>query len=187
MVGQQGEPESEMMGGLELNTVEVSYDTLRGLGVPDSVCTKMKEMGVLLSMTQDQASSKEVAFGLDSGAAVTIAPVGTAPGYPLEDTATGVVYKAANGGSVPDLGRKRLKGWNEAGVKFGVKTRIGPVRRPLMSVCELCDNGQEVTFKKSEAVITKAGKVVMRVPRVGKLWQLNMKLEDPPRPGRQAE
>ena len=93
-----------------------------------------------------------------------------------------VIYKNASGGDVPDQGLKKLVGRATEGRRFGVKTRVGPVRRPLMAVCELCDADKEVTFTKKEAIIRdeRAKKVVMKVPRVGKLWQLTMQVEPCP-------
>ena len=168
-----------------MNAVYVSMDVLRGIGVPESACAKMRDMGLILSMTA--ISGNTVKFGLDSGVVVTIIPTGEAADYPTEDVNSGIIYKNASGGAVPDQGLRRLIGRNADGRRFGVKARVGPVARPLMAVCELCDAGQEVTFRKHDAIIKKHGRTVMKIPRVGKLWQLTMNIEAPPGPnGRQA-
>ena len=63
-----------------MNAVDVSMDMLRGIGVPESACTKMRDMGLILSMTA--SSGKTVKFGLVPGAVVTIIPTGEAADLP---------------------------------------------------------------------------------------------------------
>ena len=134
----------------------LSRELLAGLGVPEAVCNKLETLGLFTV----QSTRREIDFSLDSAAVVTIIPRGDAHWFPLEDTTSGTVYKNCSGGDVPDDGMRRLTG-NVSGQRRGVKARVGPVKKPLMALCELIDSANgttEVTVKKDCAVVVnKAG------------------------------
>jgi len=50
------------------------------------------------------------------------------------------------------------------------------VTRPLHSVSRMCDEGCEVMFTKTEAIVKKNGKVVSRYPRKGGLYVRSVKI-----------
>ena len=51
------------------------------------------------------------------------------------------------------------------------------VTRALYSVSKICDDGCEVYFTATEAVITKGGKVVTRLAREGGLYTAEMEIK----------
>ena len=52
--------------------------------------------------------------------------------------------------------------------------------RALYSVSKICDDGCEVHFTATEAIVTKDGKVVTRFGREGGLYCVGMQAEDEP-------
>ena len=74
---------------LSSSSAVLTVDLLRGLGVTEEVCERLSELG-LIAPAADQRT-REIHFGMDSGAVVTIAPEHICPDYPLEDTTTGRV------------------------------------------------------------------------------------------------
>jgi hypothetical protein len=61
----------------------------------------------------------------------------------------------------------------------GIKStfQVADVTRALYSVSKICDDGCEVYFTATEAVITKGGKVVTRFKREGGLYCAEMEIK----------
>ena len=55
--------------------------------------------------------------------------------------------------------------------------QVADVTRALYSVSKICDDGCEVYFTATEAVITKGGKVITRFAREGGLYCAEMEIE----------
>ena len=86
---------------------------------------------------------------VDSGAVRSVAPRVAAPGVKLtetEESKSGKVFRAANGYEIEIYGEKRIPSTTTTGRKAQVKYTIADVSRPLLAVCEVCDQGKQVVF-----------------------------------------
>ena len=87
-------------------------------------------------------------FGVDSGAAVTAIPRSTAADYPTAKDGAGASYLSATGQPIADEGQRSLL-VEVAGVVRGIRARVTPVRRPLLSVYDLGATGHRVVFERN--------------------------------------
>ena len=97
---------------------------------------------------------REVTWGVDSGACVTVVPrkLMAARGYKQHcDGKTGCTYRTANGNSLSDLGCKYLVDAKDSRDPLVIRARVADVSRPLMSVAALVDAGNQVVFEKDGA------------------------------------
>ena len=92
-----------------------------------------------------------VSIGIDSGAAISVWPCRLNTDYPLKKTAqTGTQYASAGRGAkhIENLGERQLC-FTAGGKLRGARVQIADVRKPLMSVAEMVDAGQDVHFLAS--------------------------------------
>ena len=97
----------------------------------------------------------EFEVALDSGAVVHVCSDLDTPGYVLEaspGSRVGQNFVMGDGGKTPNLGQKQLNLQDGDG-NFKSTFQIAAVTRPLMSVGRICDNDNEVTFTKTQAVV----------------------------------
>ena len=89
--------------------------------------------------------------GVDSCAAASVLPASFLPHVPvIKDAKVGTSYIAANGNKMPDYGRKHVFGRFEGAEAIkGLKFRVTDVKRPLMSVAAILDNGHTVVFARN--------------------------------------
>ena len=92
---------------------------------------------------------------VDSGAEDTVAPPNLLPGAvrPSEMSQSGKCYRGANGSEIRNLGQTVCDFQDSSGQECGLGFQIAAVERPLVAVSQLCDNGCEVTFRKTDGVI----------------------------------
>ena len=55
--------------------------------------------------------------------------------------------------------------------------QVADVTRALYSVSEICDDGCEVHFAATEAVVTKGGKVITRFGREGGVYTVELEIK----------
>ena len=99
---------------------------------------------------------EEIEFTADSGACVTIAPEHICPDYPVIPTAeslAGRTYTTAGGGKVADKGKKAPTVQTETGAVRRMNIRLGPVRKALACIAEMCDHGHRVVFDNDGSFI----------------------------------
>jgi hypothetical protein len=107
----------------------------------------------------------KVSATVDSGAAECVCGVNHFQSVNMvtgEDRAhAGVEYVCADGGRIPNLGEKHVKGLTTDGLKLNVNFQVTPVDRPLISVGRLIKSGHKVEFSPSGGTIThgKSGAV----------------------------
>ena len=92
---------------------------------------------------------------LDSGAVTTEVPTDTIPGMrpkPTEASRRGICYTAADGGSIPNEGELLIQG-TAGGRNIKVTAQACPVTRPLGSVREIVEAGNEVILRKGGGAI----------------------------------
>ena len=100
----------------------------------------------------------EFEVALDSGCTDHIAAEVDTPGYELEDSPgsrAGQAFIIGDGGRLPNKGQKRLRLETTGENKNTIDSifQIARVARPLMSVGRICDNDNEITFKKTVAIV----------------------------------
>ena len=118
---------------------------------------------------------------VDSGAEETVAPPGLLPGQ-LESSPmsrSGGRFRAANGTRIANLGQQDATFSTPDGHSCRLRFQIAAVERPLVSVSQLAKSGHSVEFLKDVAMIVhKASGRQMRLPRVGGVYVLRMRVRD---------
>ena len=95
-------------------------------------------------------------MGVDSGAADTVCPKAFAPGSPTRETKESKeerYYLAANNSKIPIHGRKTVKGVTDEWNEFSIEAEVADVKRPLASVCKICEAGNRVVFEQGNSYI----------------------------------
>ena len=120
---------------------------------------------------------------LDSGAEETVAPPGLLPGR-MESSPmsrSGGRFRAANGTRIANLGQQDATFSTTDGHTCRIRFQIAAVERPLVPVSQLAKSGHSVEFLKDVAMIVhKASGRKMRLPRVGGVYVLRMRVRDAP-------
>ena len=92
--------------------------------------------------------TETVTATVDSGAAVCVMPVDTASAYrvkPSQASRDGVMYKAASGHKIPDLGTRTWFAETESG-PTSMTCAVAEVDKVLLSVAKIVDKGNVVQF-----------------------------------------
>ena len=125
-----------------------------------------------------------IAVGVDSGAAVSVAPSNMCAEYPIvRDDRTGASYRLVAGPLIKDKGlRTLLVKTRGTTAPRTLKFRVCDIHKPLVAVCDLVDNGHTVVFstKASFAKCTKSG-VVTPFVRRKKVFEIDCEVQAPPR------
>ena len=125
---------------------------------------------------------------LDSGAGEHVASSKDAPQYAVvasQGSRAGQHFIAANNQRIPNEGQMTLALRAEScGKKKGREIQstfqVAKVSRPLWSVGRICDEGFDVRFTKTEALVLKPdGSVVCRFERRGGVYIAKMSLRNP--------
>ena len=113
-----------------------------------------------VNVVREQDEYQEIDFMVDSGASDTVIPPNIDPNVELQQSMgskMGVMYKAANGDEIPNLGEYTLKGqvatqwgWSE---EKAVIAQCANITQPLMSVSKLVKNGYQVVFSSQGSYI----------------------------------
>ena len=169
-------------------------DAFRSIGLdhvmlPVNIITTSAGAPVLAA--RDLWEDLEFEVALDSGSVVHVCALGDCPGYLLQDSPgskVGQQFSMGDGGQIPNLGQKRLNLSDDAlGSDVQSVFQIAAVTRPLMSVGKICDEGHEVTFSNTCAVVrNKDGNELCKFHRdSGGLYVAKLRLRTPlgfPRP-----
>ena len=102
-------------------------------------------------------------IGIYSGAADTVCPKEFAPSSYTREAAEakeGRYYLAANNTKIPIYGRKTVTGITDDWNGFSFEAEVADVKRPLASVCKICEAGNRVVFEQGSSYIEnlKTGK-----------------------------
>ena len=136
-----------------------------------------------LLLAGDTWNDLEFEVALDSGAVVHVCSPEDCPGYLLEDSPgsrSGQRFLMGDGGTIADTGQKSLN-LSDDGNDLRSVFQIAAVTRPLMSVGKICDEGHNITFDATQAVVRDKGGVELckfhRAP--GGLYVAKMRLRNP--------
>jgi hypothetical protein len=122
---------------------------------------------------------KKIKFTVDSGAAAAVCEKSDAKDFPTIYVGSESLakYLMPNSEVAENDGEKHLKVKTAEGEKFIVRTQLTDVRKPLMSVSKVCDEGNIVVFKQGGGRIQseKTGKKTS-FSREGNVCALEMDL-----------
>lgn len=115
-----------------------------------------------------------VTIGIDSGAGVSVWPKELCKDYPTRETKESkakVVYSGAGSTSEPIVneGERRIRLEVDGDVR-GARVQVAAVRKPLLSVSEMCDAGHDVHFfhtGEAYCVHRETGKIMTFTRRKG--------------------
>ena len=108
------------------------------------------------SWQEDHGEWVRVSGVVDSGACKPVAPPHMAPGFvirPSPDSIAGKSYSSASGHGLKNLGEQALCAVSDAGVDMDVLFQVADVSCPLLSVSQICDQGNRVIFGRGGGVI----------------------------------
>ena len=99
-----------------------------------------------------EEETRKVTIGVDSGAAASVWPRNLCKDYPTKRTEkTGLKYATAGKGSkhLVNEGERKIQLLMPDGSVRGARMQVTDVRKPLMSVADMVDAGQDVHFLAS--------------------------------------
>ena len=144
----------DMLHGRSNQKIDVPSG-LRGHSTRLDMTTVEKGGQVLMTNDAWEHIESEVAF--DSGSVVHVWAPDDCPGYMLQESPgskRGQSFQMGDGGLVKNLGQKQLN-LRDSAVGNDVQSifQIAAVTRPLMSVGKICDEGQEILFNNTCAIV----------------------------------
>jgi hypothetical protein len=126
---------------------------------------------------------RAVKICLDSGAGDHVAgpdQVGSRSILPSRGSVDDAHFIAANGERIRNQGQSQLRMLEPGGKTIKSTFQVADVPRALYSVSKICDDGCEVHFAATEAVVTKNGQVVTKFGREGGLCCVEMQIREDP-------
>ena len=121
-------------------------------------------------------------MAVDSGACAHVTPANVFS-MTCEETAeskAGHKWYGAEGTSILNMGLQKVAGQDDKGkpitIKFNVASKL---TRPLMSVWEMAENGNEVGFAKGRGWINSVSGHTTELRAEGKLWFLDIWVQVP--------
>ena len=126
---------------------------------------------------------KTLKIALDSGAGDHVAgpdQVGSRSIRPSRGSVNDAHFIAANGERIRNQGQSQLHMLEPGGKTIKSVFQVADVTRALYSVSKICDDGCEVHFTATEAIVTKNGKVVTKFGREGGLYCVEMQIKEDP-------
>ena len=129
-------------------------------------CGHQQVAGVFLEhagINMAETTRKEtIDIVIDSGAAESVAPASIAPWIPAapsEGSKKGQQYLNASGEKLPNLGEKKIRGLTNESFLVNSTFQLAEVTRPLCSVSQICDRGNEVHFDQHGGyIISESGR-----------------------------
>jgi len=107
---------------------------------------------------------------IDSGAAATVAPKGAFDDPMMRTSRTeSEVFATASGHRMPNYGEQRIQAKSHNGVNMNITAQVTDVKKPLISVQEMCKKGNHVIFKDDGPIIRneKSGIEIEMIQRNG--------------------
>ena len=110
---------------------------------------------------------------VDSGAAIHCCPLNFGMDYP-DGTPSTMKLRSADGTMMPNNATRKVKvelNWDTGGETATIPFTVTNVRRPILSVSEICDHGGIVSFDRDKVYIERQGSTTTG-PRVGNIYLL---------------
>ena len=162
-------------------------ETARSMSVNEQVSEALDlkclevEKGVDELLNVNVPRTLEIALG--SGAGDHVAgreQVGKSSVRPSRGSERGAHFVDAGGNRIQNQGESQLHMLEPGGKTIKSTFQVADVTRALYSVSKICDEGCEVYFTATEAVVTKNGVVVTKFGREGGLYCAEMQIKDEP-------
>jgi hypothetical protein len=162
-------------------------DVLRDIGLGETLAPlnlfEIVAADEPLLMAGDSLSDLEFEVALDSGAVVHVCAPEDCPGYLLAESPgskQGQRCLMGDGGTIANFGQKRLHLSDDDRDLCSV-FQIATVTCPLMSVGKICDEGHNITFDATQAIVRdQSGAELCKFHRTpGGLYVAKMKLRNP--------
>jgi len=116
-------------------------------------------------------------MAIDSGAAATVAPRGAFDDDLIETSRTKTeIFATASGHRMPNYGEQRIRGMSSGGFGMNITAQVTDVKKPFISVQEMCRKGARVIFKENGPTIRNE-KSGIEIPMVQRNGQYLIELE----------
>ena len=118
-----------------------------------------------------------VEMTIDSGAAATVVPRGAFDTQLVQTARTrSEVFATASGQRMPNYGEQRIRGVSTSGTLLNITAQVTDVKKPLISVQEMVNKGNQVIFKTDGPIIRNC-KSGLEIPMVERGGQYLIELE----------
>jgi len=107
---------------------------------------------------------------IDSGAAATVVPKGAFDEPMVRTNRTeSEVFATASGRRMPNHGEQKIKATSHGGVNMNITAQVTDVKKPLISVQEMCKKGNHAIFKDDGPIMRndKSGIEIEMIQRNG--------------------
>jgi len=140
--------------------------------------SSLEVIGEVMSVGAD----RRVSIGVDSGAGITVWPTHLYSDYPTEQTPesrAGVEYAGAGTDSkgIVNRGLRRYRLLSEGGRQLDMKANVCDVRKPLLSVADMNDQGMDVYFfadrSKGAMAIKQGTNEGIKIKRVNNVFEID--------------
>ncbi len=135
----------------ELQEADSASDEETGIMTLD--CDGMKNTG---KTKGDEGLWEKVTITVDSGAAISVMPEDIASELPIQESnasRNNTTFRAANGGILKSMGRRKIKGTTSNGMPCSASFEVSKVTKTLGAVSEMIDKGNKVVFDEDECYI----------------------------------
>jgi hypothetical protein len=168
------------LSGLFINMLELEGDAEQPLSEAQAV------LGEVEAELSTISADTILRIGVDSGAAVSVMPPTLCEDYPVcatPESASGTTYRTADGSHIPDQGMRTIMGTpSGSSVVQGVRLRVAPVHKPLLSVAEMVDAGYTVVFRKKDGqdvscAVNSTTQQQIKFSRRNKIYEIDMAVQ----------
>ena len=98
----------------------------------------------------NRGNMEKVTITADSGAGASVMPSTVAQSYPLMSSPgsrSGQCYVSATGNRIKNEGQRSIRVVTDENFVCGMKFQVSQIRKPLASIAEICDAGNEVLLR----------------------------------------
>ena len=155
-VGIGGPPKPMTIGDKAIwNTMK--RDRRGKLKIVQDNCQCAKDCCALEILEVGEGNWERIEITLDSGAAETVGPKGAVGNVRIrrDNGREGIMYRAANGNTMPNYGEQRLAWESEEDSKGGINIQVTDVTKVLASVGKICEAGNRVVFEPEGGYIER--------------------------------
>ncbi len=157
----------------ELQESDNTSDEEAGIMTLD--CEGMKATG---KTKGDEGQWEKITITVDSGAAISVMPQDIASDLPIHESnasRNNTTFRAANGGILKSMGRRKIKGTTSNGLPCSASFEVSKVTKTLGAVSEMIDKGNKVVFDEDECyILNKETNRKTRIRRRGGAFEFDI-------------
>ena len=113
----------------------------------DEVCG-VERLRPIDAVNSAEGEWRKIKIGIHSCAALSVTPKDVSPGEIEITPQVGEEYTVANSDVIYNEGQQKVQGVTDGFMPFGDKFQVTDVRRPLMAVSDIRDNGNTIIYPK---------------------------------------